>query len=130
MKWASIPPQACPRRLSWYKYLHCSLSFLPLLLLLPFLCLSLFDTCVSILFSMHLLFLIYLYLYHIPTIHSHLTSLLSWHLLLLILEKDGGRNLVNYDFQCSGHFFINAANKIVTHRLMRMQQAILDQKLP
>ena len=73
---------------------------------------------------------LYLYLYHISTFHSHLTSFLLWHLLLLTFKEDGGRNLLNYDLQCSGHFLINAVDKAVFYYLMRMQQATLDQKLP
>ena len=94
------------------------------------LCLSLFDASVMILFSMLILFLIYFYLYHISTLHSHLTSLLSWHLLLLTSEEDGERNLLRCDLHCSGHFLINAADKAVAYHLMRIQQAIPDQKLP
>ena len=75
-----------------------------------------------------LLFLIYLYLYHISTIHSHLTSLLLWHLLLITSKEDGGRNLLSYDLHCSGHFLINATDKTVVYHLMRMQQATPDQK--
>ena len=84
------------------------------------LCLSLSDTFVSPLLLVHLLVLIYLCLYHISTIHSHLTSLLLWHLLLLTLEKDGGMNLLNCDLHYLGHFLINAADKAVAHYLIWM----------
>ena len=86
------------------------------------LCISLFDASVTILYSMLILFLIYFYLYHISTIHSHLTSLLSQHLLLLTSEEDGRRNLFSCYLHCSGHFFINAADKAVAHYLMDLHQ--------
>ena len=91
-------------------------------------CLSLFNASVSTPFLALLLFLIYLYLYHISIIHSHLTSLLLWHLLLWTSEEDGGRNLLSCNLHCSGHFLINATDKTVVYHLMWMQQATPDQK--
>ena len=117
-RWTFSSPQARLRRLS----LHKSNIVHSLLSMLYFLFSSFF---VSIPFLVLSPFLIYFYFYHILTIHSHLTPILSWHLLLLTSKEDGGRNLLSCDLHCSSHFLINAADKVVAHHLMRMQQATL-----
>ena len=43
-------------------------------------------------------------------------------------EEGGGRSLLSCDLHCLGHFLINAADKVVVHHLMRMQQATSGQK--
>ena len=52
---------------------------------------------------------------YISTIHPYLTNLLSWHLSLSKSKEGGRRSLLSYDLHCSGHFLINAADKVVAH---------------
>ena len=112
-----------PRRLGWYKKWYCSLSspnVLPSVSFLSF----------SILLLMLFPFIIYLYFHYIFTIHFYLTPLLFRHLLHFTFKEDGRRNLLSCGLHCSGHFLINAIDKVIVYNLMWMQQATLGQKLP
>ena len=46
------------------------------------------------------------------------------------IKEDGGRNLLSCGLHCSGHFFINAADKAIVYYLMWMQHATPNHKLP
>ena len=109
-----------------YRKLHCSLSSLNVLLV----SFSFLDTCVCLFFSENPIFLIYSSLLHILTFHLYLTNLYSWHLSLFTFEEGGRRSLLSCDLHCSGHFLVNAADKPVTHHLMRKQQTTPNWKLP
>ena len=100
-------------------------SLLSMFFLLFLFLLSFFNS----LFQCFPLFL-YLNLHHISTIHFYLTSLLFWHLLPFRSREVGGKSLLSCGLYCSGHFLINAANKVVVYHLMQMQQATSNQKLP
>ena len=94
-----------------------------------------FSQCFSRFFSLswHLCldpFLCKPHFSYISTIHPYLTYLLSWHLSLPVSEEHGGRNLLSYDLHCSGHFLINAADKVIVYHLIQMKHATPGQKLP
>ena len=81
-------------------------------------------------FPMLFPFIIYLYFHHIFTIHFYLPPSFFDTLLPFTSKEDSGRNLLICGLHCSGHFLINAADKVIVYHLIQMKHATPGQKLP